>query len=406
RNTGRFDLLASATHPIPSFFGEHVLKFGGSVGRSSFEGIDRGLPLDVVDSGGGLVRRIEFLGDPAVEGSDVQASAFVQDRWRLGERLGIEAGLRYDFDDLVSDHQLVPRFAIAYAFDPLGRTIARGGVGIFYDHVHLHAAAFESFQKRVETSFGPQGEPLGAPVVFDNLIAPEGLDSPRSVAWNVELDRSLTDALQLRVGYRERHGSKEMVVDRLVEAGRGTLLLSSRGKSTSRELGLTFRVSTAADDELFVAYAKSRSTGDLNDLGTLYRNLRPPLLYDNETSLLELDVPHLFLLWGTWTIPGNIQIGPGLEWRSGFPYTVYDESYLPVGERNRSGRFPSFLSFDLRITKGLTVKGRKVRVGVQLFNLGSHFNPRDVVSNVASPRYGQFLNSVDMGVSLRLSLEK
>jgi hypothetical protein len=77
-----------------------------------------------------------------------------------------------------------------------------------------------------------------------------------------------------------------------------------------------------------------------------------------------------------------------------------------VGERNRGGRFPSFFSLDLRVTRGLTVKGRRVRVGVQVFNLGSHFNPRDVVSNLGSQTFGSFLNSVDMGIALRLTLAK
>ena len=76
---------------------------------------------------------------------------------------------------------------------------------------------------------------------------------------------------------------------------------------------------------------------------------------------------------------------------------------MPLGERNRGGRFPNFLSVDVRVMKGLTVKGRKIRVGFQIFNLASHYNPRDVVSNLASSRFGEFLNSVDMGFSFRFS---
>ena len=77
-----------------------------------------------------------------------------------------------------------------------------------------------------------------------------------------------------------------------------------------------------------------------------------------------------------------------------------------MGERNRSGRFPNFFSFDIRVTKGVTIKGRKIRVGMQAFNLGSHFNPRDVIASQGSERFGQFLNSVDMGISLRVTLSK
>jgi hypothetical protein len=406
RDTGQVDLLTSVTRAMTDLFGEHVLKVGGGLAHSRFQGIDRGLPIQVLDSSGRLLRRVDFLGDPGVEGRDFQVSAFVQDRWRLGPRLGIEAGLRYDYDRMVREHQIAPRFAIAASLDSLGRTVLRGGVGMFYDHVFLYADDFERLQRRVETTFGPDGAPLGAPVVFDNLISPDGLESPRSLAWNVELTRELRRNLEVRVGYRERHGSKEMLVDRRVEGGEGALLLSSEGASRNRELGVIFRMSRSADDELFFAYSKSRSTGDLNHLTTLYQNLRSPLVYENEDSIMDLDVPHRFLLWGTWRLPWDIQIAPGLEWRTGFPYTVFDEAYRPVGERNRGGRFPSFFSLDLRVTRGLTVKGRRVRVGVQVFNLGSHFNPRDVVSNLGSQTFGSFLNSVDMGIALRLTLAK
>jgi len=405
RNTSRFDLSGSLTHSVPGVLGDHVLKAGGSAGRSRFEGIDRGLPLEILDSGGRLIRRVDFVGDPDLLGTDFQLAAFVQDRWRLGPHLGVEAGLRYDYDQLVDAHQLAPRLAIAYAPDGAGRTVVRGGFGVFHDHVYLHAGSFESFQRRVETSFGSDGQPLGPPVVFENRTAGEDLESPRSTTWNVELDRQLAEGFDLRVGYRERYGSEELIVDRTVEGARGTLLLSSDGESTHREFGVTFRV-TRGDNELFLAYSKSRSTGDLNNFGTMYQNLRSPLVFENENSVFELDVPHRLLLWGVWTLPKDIEIGPGLEWRSGFPYTVLDEEYLPSGPRNRGGRFPNFFSFDLRVTKGLTVKGRKVRVGFQAFNLASHFNPRDVVASLASPRFGEFLNSVDMGISLRVTLSK
>jgi outer membrane receptor protein involved in Fe transport len=404
RNTSRFDLLGSVSRSVATPIGEHVLKAGGSLGRSRYEGIDRGIPLDLLDSSGGLVRRIEYLGDPGQTGTDVQFAGYLQDRFRVGSRFGVELGLRYDYDDLVQAHQLSPRVALAYAIDEGGRTVARGGFGVFHDHVFLHAGSFDSFQRRVETSFGPDGKPEGAPVVFENRTQEE-LESPRSTTWNVELDHELAEGLAVRVGYRERYGAEELIVDRIVEGGRGTLLLSSDGASTNRELGVTFRLSREKN-ELFLSYSKSRSTGDLNNFGTLYQNLRSPLIFENEDSLFELDVPHRLLLWGVWTLPKDIEIGPGLEWRSGFPYTVLDERYFPSGERNRGGRFPNFFSFDIRVTKGVTIKGRKIRVGMQAFNLGSHFNPRDVVASQGSARFGEFLNSVDMGISLRVTLSK
>jgi hypothetical protein len=403
RESSRVDLSAFVMRPLHAVFGDQVLKFGGDFSRSRFEGIDRWLPIEVVDGTGTLLRRIDFEGDPGMEGTDLQVSGFVQDRLHLTERLGLELGARYDYDRLASDHQLAPRVSAAYALDPRGRTVVRGGFGIFYDYMFLHAGSFERFQSRIETAYA-DGLPLGPPVVFRNRVARDGLRVPRSKTWNLELDHFLTDILALRIGYRERRGSEEPIVDRRIEGGEGELVLSSSGRSFSREFGVTLRISSPGDKEMFIAYAKSRSTGDLNNFGTLYRNLRSPLIFENEDSLFDMDVPHRLLLWGVWTLPGDVELAPGVEWRSGFPYTVYHEAYVPVGERNRGGRFPDFFSLDLRVTRGLTVKGRRVRVGFQVFNLGSHFNPRDVVTNLGSERFGQFLNSVDMGIAFRFSL--
>ena len=403
RDSLRFEVASSCTHAPPDLFGEHIIKIGGNVSYTSFTGTDMGRPVEILGNGGSVIQRVEYLGDPTVGGEDVQVSAYVQDRWRLTDRLGFDIGLRYDYDRLVSEHQLAPRVSTAFALDRKGRTVIRAGWGIFYDRVLLYADRFDRFQRRVERNFGADGLPESSPLVFAPRVADEGLDMPRSTTWNVELSQVLARNLQLRVNYRERRGSKELIVDRVENGASGAMLLSSRGKSVSRELDVTLRVKRE-ENELFLSYARARTTGDLNDFAALYQDLRTPLFLANERSLFRHDVPHRALFWGIWHVKGDITLSPGVEWRSGFPYSVFSEGYLPLGERNRGGRFPNFLSVDVRVMKGLTVKGRKIRVGFKIFNLASHYNPRDVVSNLASPRFGEFLNSVDMGFSFRFAL--
>jgi hypothetical protein len=101
----------------------------------------------------------------------------------------------------------------------------------------------------------------------------------------------------------------------------------------------------------------------------------------------------------------GITIVPGVEWRSGFPYTVFTEDYEVVGERNRGGRFPTFFSADLSVMKALTFKKKSFRVGFQIFNLTDHYNPRDVYSNQASSNFGQFADSVDFSIRARLGFD-
>jgi len=95
------------------------------------------------------------------------------------------------------------------------------------------------------------------------------------------------------------------------------------------------------------------------------------------------------------------------EVHDGFPFSLVDANRDFVGSRNRAGRFPTFAALDLQVTKGLKIPvfGRKLksRVGIKIFNLTDHSNPRDIQNNVdSSPvtfrqecsQFGQFCNSV------------
>jgi hypothetical protein len=107
-------------------------------------------------------------------------------------------------------------------------------------------------------------------------------------------------------------------------------------------------------------------------------------------------------MWGVLELPWKLTVIPGFEWRQGFPYTLFTEDYSVLGERNRGGRFPSFLSIDLRVTKEIEVLSRTTRVGFQMYNMTNHFNPRDLQNNLASPNFGTFANSRRISVGLRL----
>jgi hypothetical protein len=242
-------------------------------------------------------------------------------------------------------------------------------------------------------------------LVFENRLASDGLHVPRTTNWHVELDQALGRDWMLRVNYRERRGTKEMVVDRVEESPEGPyLLLSSRGRSTAHEFDVTARKSFPDGGELFLSYVKSRSTGDLNNFGNIYHDRREPVLLDSEYSLQAFDVPHRFLLWGVLQLPKAITIVPGFEWRQGFPYTIFNEDWTASGERNRGGRFPHVFAIDLRVTKAISLFGRRIRVGFQLFNLTDHFNPRDVQSNMASPSFGEFSNSRGISAGLKFQI--
>ena len=198
---------------------EHLVKIGGQLFLTSFDGIDRSGPIDVRGADGRLLKRITFRGSGVLEASDVVSSGYVQDHWRVSPRLALDLGLRYDRSSMLNESHLSPRLAFSLALDASGRTLIKGGWGLFFDQIFLQVDAFGRFQQRVEQDYGGSVDtPLGPAVVFENRVAPEGFEEPTSRVWNIEFDRELGDTLLLRVNYRENRARHRLVIDRLTDA--------------------------------------------------------------------------------------------------------------------------------------------------------------------------------------------
>jgi hypothetical protein len=382
---------------------QHLVKIGTQVLATSFDGTDRNNGIDVLGADGRLLKRITFRGEGQLDASDVTSSGYVQDHWQVSSRLALDLGLRFDHDAMLGESHLSPRTAFSLALDTNGQTLLKGGWGLFFDQVFLQVDAFGQFQQRIEQDFnGTADAPASAPVVFENRVDGE-LEEPTSKVWNVEFDQQLGASVLFRVNYRENRAGGRLVVNRVIDDTGAALALSSTGRLTSREFDATLRWTLPDRGDLYVSFSKIRTKGDLNDFGVLYDTLREPLVLENERVFQPFEVANRLLLWGVLTLPGGFSLTPGVEWRNGFPYTNFAEDYTVVGERN-AAQFPRFLSVDVAVSKQLDLFGRRTDLGVQFYNLTSHVNPRDVVSNLASPNFGAFRNSAGNTVSLKLGL--
>jgi hypothetical protein len=68
-----------------------------------------------------------------------------------------------------------------------------------------------------------------------------------------------------------------------------------------------------------------------------------------------------------------------------------------VGEPNGE-RFPNYFAADVTVYKTFEFRSHKADLGLQFFNVTSHFNPRDVISVNESVLFGGLTNS--FGVTL------
>jgi hypothetical protein len=126
---------------------------------------------------------------------------------------------------------------------------------------------------------------------------------------------------------------------------------------------------------------------------------------------LPFDAPHRFLLYGQFDVSQkyDVLVAPLFEARSGFPFSAVNERLDFVSLRNAAGRFPMYLSLDVQVTKGFQIpfifKDKRARIGVALFNLTNHFNPRDVQRNLGSSNYGKFYNSLGTSVKAKFEVD-
>ena len=134
--------------------------------------------------------------------------------------------------------------------------------------------------------------------------------------------------------------------------------------------------------------------GNLNDFNTFFGNIETPVIRADERGPLPWDAPNRVLIWGSISLPRGFAVFPVIDTRTGFPLSNVDADRRFVGPRNAAGRFPTFVSLDAQVAKKLRVIGHDATLGLKVFNITGHFNPRDYQGNVASRSFGAFDNSV------------
>ncbi len=410
RESRRYELLEIYNLAPHNWRGSHAFKVGVNYSYTTFDGSDRSAPVSILRADGTTYQRINFAGTGELTRNQHEFSAFVQDKWIVNPRVVFDLGLRYDRDAIGAENNFAPRLGVVLVPFANGRTVFRGGVGLFYDKIPLNVGSFDQYQDFLVTTFANNGTTVvDGPRLFLNT-APSNLENPYSVAWNAQVDHEISQRLLLRLGYEERSTRKDFVLEPVADGttlNSGRLLLLNSGRSRYRELQAVARFRFQEGRNIFLSYVRSQARGNLNDFNHYFGNLKQAVIRPDENGKQPFDAPNRMLFWGEFALPFEMVATPVVDWRSGFPFSIINEQQDFVGPRNEGGRFPSLLTFDLLVTKGLTIpfRGKKYRgrAGITIFNITNHWNPRDVQNNLDSRQFGTFFNSP--GLSVRLKFE-
>jgi hypothetical protein len=124
--------------------GNHSMKFGGDVQRikSTFIDLSDATGTWNFDSAGDFLANLpsrfrqNFLTTSTQR--NTYTGLFAQDEWRLKPNLVLSYGVRYENETIVRDlNNFAPR--LAFSYDPFrtGKTVVRGGAGLFYNRALL-----------------------------------------------------------------------------------------------------------------------------------------------------------------------------------------------------------------------------------------------------------------------------
>jgi hypothetical protein len=374
------------------FLGDHQLKAGFDFSHSSYDGREQFMPVDIVGVSGSTLERIEFGAPATFSVHQNEFAWFLGDQWAVAPRLTFDLGLRFDTDSVTSATHSAPRAGLTLALTRDRKTLLKAGGGLFYDRVPLNVPVFPEFPNRTILSLNPAGQVVSS-VPYSNVIA-GGIKNPRSAAWNVELDREIADNLLVRVAYQQRNTVYNLAVSPLTTASGSFLSLANNGRDFYREFQITGRYQIH-HDTLNASYVRSKARGDLNDFNQFFGNDPQAVIQADASGPLSFDAPNRFLAWGELMAPWKLTVMPVLDIHTGFPYSIVNQQRDFVGPRNDQ-RFRGFDSFDIQVLKGFNVpfrgKEHRVKVGLGVFNVFNHFNPRDVQNDLDSYRFGKFFN--------------
>lgn len=402
----------------------------------------------------------QAFGERGTRQTNGNLGAFVQDEWRIGPRLTVNAGLRYDLQRLPAPirddaDNVSPRLGLA--FDPQGdgRSVLRGSAGLFYGPVPLRAVA-NALQRdgvryrvaQVAPSF--PGAPK-FPGRFDayptgvltnvTTIDPD-IASSDTVQASLQYERQLGAALSAAVAVETLRG-RHIVLSRNVNApttadpavpNRGgpdprfanNSQYQSIGDSWYRAVTLQLerRRTAHASFRLAYTYSKSEDTAgnfffsqpqDANDVAA-------------ERGRSDNDQRHRVTLSGTLAstpaaggavvqaLTRGWLLSYAFSYASALPFNIQlpndrngDTNFndRPAGVKRNAGHGFDYQSLDLRLSRGFDVAGRGVELLVDVFNVLDRANYQVPNNILGSPTFGRPTAASDprlVQLGIRLSL--
>ncbi|HEX9149992.1 MAG TPA: TonB-dependent receptor, partial [Thermoanaerobaculia bacterium] len=425
-------------------FGNHTLKggfdynkddilnffpgnFSGAYTFASIASFQRGAPNGTGE------RYVQAFPGPGTSGATtnpnlIDYAGFVEDEWRVTPAVTLNLGLRYDFQDIASgsvrnpDPQLAaagldtrnvpddtnnwaPRLGIAWDVGRDGRTVVRGGYGIFYGRttgimvgtahsnngINVQTITFTGSQvPTYPNTFAsiPSGAAIPKPTIF--VFEPD-FQSPKVQQASLGIDRAITNDIGIALSYLYVKGEDlprstdinlgpASIVDVPI-VGNGTVpvkrygtprpfanfdrVIEFQSSAESEYNGLTLELVKRFSHgwQARLAYTLGRVTDTKPDATAVVpqgsddnKYISDPLDFGVDDAIGDLDARHRVVLSGVWDLGDAAGISNGVvrflasNWmlsgvfivQSGQPYSALVNGDLNGDGNTRNDRAPEF----------------------------------------------------------------
>jgi outer membrane receptor protein involved in Fe transport len=363
------------------------------------------------------------------------ASAFIQDNWRVTPRLTANLGLRYDYQSITDDrNNFAPRLGFAFDLAGDGRTIIRGGAGVFYDQYYMYITrrfllqGVDSPTVTYRLRFGDAGfptfpnplvaVPTGAtPLKRDFIYLPGAeLLNPYSMQFSLGIQRALPGDWTLTADAIHSRTLKQMRVNDInaitplrrtrpfqtyagVAVNKIAVIENTASSSyDALDLGLIRRFANRFQFEAHYVYSSALGgamffgepdTGIPNNFGTSDRLERGPSDFYQR---------HRFVAHGLVELPFQSQLSFIATIASGLPVNpltgddTNGDGYRvdrPLGFARNSFRTPMQASFDAAYARRFALR-ENVRLELRaeafnLFNRSNFIRLNNIYGNGAAP---------------------
>jgi hypothetical protein len=386
--------------PARQWGGKHEFRVGADVNRI----LDRQRilrnPISIVDAAGELSRQITFSGPPIFFAHNLELTGYAQDRWSPNDRMVIEYGLRFDWDEIIRDVLVGPRVATSYWLNQASHTKFSAGAGIVYDVTSLDLLTRPLQGSRFDQLFAPNAVAVGLPMVTTFAVDSSNLKAPSFLNWSAGLEQMLPWSIYFHFDFMQRRGIHGLTyVNQSPLATTGEYILSSTQNHHYDAFQISGHKQFAATHELFLSYTHSAARSN----AVLDFNLNNPVFAQQAGGPLPWDAPNRIISWGWVPVLKKFDFAYSLDWRTGFPFSIINGQQQIVGLPN-SMRFPNYFQLNVHLEHRFRFHGHEWAVRVGFNNVTNSKNPGGVNNNIDSPAFLTFFGTQRRILTARVRL--